>query len=319
VPGQPDQVDQPAVTVPPRRTDQADRQDPTDLRDEAVPAGAAPARVPRSFAVPAASAEPGGPGTSPERLAAPAPRRLAAAGAEARGATSASPSTGAPYRGAGEVIKAVGRLYFTLSGVDYVCSATSISSANRDLLVTAGHCIHGGGQGQAFATNVSFAPGYVAGALHYGLWTARRLIAPQSWTASQDFNHDVGFVVLNTRNGQHLADVVGTERIAFDTPRSWPLYVFGYPAQPPYNGGTLVYCSGTPGRDPYGGTQDSMACSMTSGASGGPWLAKFGSTRPGGGYVVSVISYAYEGDPNHLYGPYFDTIIGMVWFKAQAA
>jgi V8-like Glu-specific endopeptidase len=226
-------------------------------------------------------------------------------------------SSGAAYTDGGEVSKAVGRLYFTLGGIDYVCSATSITGANRDLLVTAGHCVHGGGAGQPFATNVSFAPGYSNGALPYGMWTARRLVAPASWTSSQDFNHDVGFVILNTRDGKHLADVVGTESIAFNTPRSWPLYVFGYPAQPPYSGGTLVYCAGTPGRDPYGGGQDGLTCSMTSGASGGPWLARFGSSRPGGGYVVSVISYAYEGDPDHLYGPYFDTTIGLVWFKAQ--
>ena len=50
---------------------------------------------------------------------------------------------------------------------------------------------------------------------------------------------------------------------------------FGYPAAGKYHGNDLMYCQGPVGTDPYtAGTTYRMACDMTGGRSGGPWLLK---------------------------------------------
>ena len=47
-------------------------------------------------------------------------------------------------------------------------------SANRDTVLTAGHCVNDGPG--AFHTNWMFVPGYRDGARPYGTWTARDLL-----------------------------------------------------------------------------------------------------------------------------------------------
>src|SRR3712207_8520122 len=54
--------------------------------------------------------------------------------------------------------------YTTLfrSGLDYVCSAGAVNSGKRRLVLTAGHCVHGGRGGQ-WMQNWVFYPGYQNG------------------------------------------------------------------------------------------------------------------------------------------------------------
>ncbi|EFC84852.1 serine protease [Parafrankia sp. EUN1f] len=226
------------------------------------------------------------------------------------------PSTGSPYRYGGLVAKTVGRLFTTINGIDYACSATVVTSTGRDLAVTAGHCLHEG-SGGAFATNVAFMPGYSDGSLPFGLWAARLITVTPGWGLRGDFDYDTGFILFNTRAGQHIENVVGGEKIAFNQPRTLAQYAFGYPRLGKYTGEELIYCAGPSSDDPYGTTSMGLACDMTGGASGGPLFTGLGRAGPGAGWVDSVVSYAYASDPETVYGTYFGRAIELLYYQSN--
>jgi V8-like Glu-specific endopeptidase len=205
-------------------------------------------------------------------------------------------------------------VFFTLDGGDFVCSASSVHSANRDTVVTAGHCVNSG-PGE-FATRWAFVPGYHDGYRPYGTWTARRLFAPTAWTERGNIDYDVGFAAVDRNDGRHLADAVGSQDIAFGSSRGQYAYAFGYPAVGRYDGNSLLYCQGTATDDSYGTDDQGMTCDMTDGSSGGPWLSRF-DPKSGRGVLTSVNSFGYNGMPNVMWGPYFGDEIHSVFGTAQ--
>lgn len=108
----------------------------------------------------------------------------------------------------------IGKVFFTLGGTDYVCSANSVASTNRSTVSTAGHCLNEGPG--AFATRFTFVPAYLNGAAPYGKWTARALYAPTEWSSSGNMQYDTGFAVMSPLNGSNLADVVGASGVRFN-------------------------------------------------------------------------------------------------------
>lgn len=229
-------------------------------------------------------------------------------------ASNSSVQRGAPTKvaaaPAAAVVATTGKVFFTLGGVNYVCSGAATSSSNRDVVTTAGHCVNEGPG--AFATNWAFVPAYDNGSRPYGTWTARALVTTNAWANQGDINYDGGFAVMNTLNGSHLTDVVGGQGIAFNLARGLSYSAYGYPAAPPFDGETLQSCSGTASDDVYGGTQSqSIPCNMTGGSSGGPWLT--------GASINSVNSFGYTGVPNRMFGPYFGTQIQSAYTSAAGA
>jgi V8-like Glu-specific endopeptidase len=222
----------------------------------------------------------------------------------------------------GAVAAAVGKVFFTLDGADYVCSGTLVGGKHPDVVLTAAHCVTGGtgpvstgraatgpgGKAKAqWATNWIFVPGFHNGRMPYGEYTARRFFAIPDWTGPKGGSeqYDVAFVQVTaaTRYG-----APGTAKpppgLPVEFARSQdktPLrrtYVFGYPAEQPYSGLYLDYCAG-----PVAASGGSVRtpCAMTAGDSGGPWLAGF-SPRPGSGEVAAVSTYKVSDDLRVLYG-----------------
>ncbi|MCO6011075.1 trypsin-like peptidase domain-containing protein [Actinoallomurus purpureus] len=263
-----------------------------------------PDRVPhRSEAVQAPEAPPASAGT--DLLAHAADRH------------SAESDPGAPWISLGAVRATTGKVFFTINGGDYVCSAGTVTGANRDLVVTAGHCVQDAAG--VWARNWIYVPGYDLGRRPYGAFTARHLFAPNAWSVRHDENHDVAMVALATVGGRHVADVVGAQNVAFDQPRGAVVYDFGYPTGGHYDGERLTYCSGRTYPDAHRLTQDQgLRCDMSEGASGGPWLARFNATT-GTGVVTSVNSFKYSDDPATMYGPYFGPAVRRVYEEAQHA
>ncbi len=200
----------------------------------------------------------------------------------------------------GGITKNVGKVFLTLNGKDFLCSATVVNSGNRDTLITAGHCVYDEGQ---FASNWTFVPGYSNGSAPHGKWTARALKAPAGWTQNGDLKQDVGFAVLNQQNGKHIADVVGAQKIAFNARKGAPIYSFGYPHYSPYNGESLQFCSDTarPDRKNADSTGQAIDCDMTEGSSGGPWVT--GMQASGMATVVSLNSFSYSDNLDVMIGP----------------
>ncbi|MBG0815809.1 serine protease [Planomonospora sp. ID82291] len=252
--------------------------------------------------VTALTGRPGAPGlTSPARRRASAPATAV--------------TSGARWTAGGAVRSTTGRVFLTLGGVDFVCSASSVRSGNRDLVVTAGHCVKDGAG--AWAENWTFVPGYDQGSQPYGRFTARRMFVAGPWSRSADDSHDLAMVALNTRNGRHLADVVGAQEIAFGAARGRHAYGFGFPVDPPYDGEHMIYCAGPVREDPYGQTRDQgLRCNMTAGSSGGPWFSSF-DPATGRGTITSVSSFKYSDDHGTMYGPYFGDTAKELYLTAQ--
>jgi V8-like Glu-specific endopeptidase len=210
---------------------------------------------------------------------------------------------------------AVGKIFFTLDGEDYVCSGTLVGGKRSDVVLTAAHCVTSGsgqgGAGQAngpkWATNWMFVPGFRDGLLPYGEYTARQFFVTPDWSGPEGGSeqYDIAFVQVTaaTLDGWSggaqpppglPVEFAGSQ----DAAPADRAYVFGYPSEPPYTGQYLSYCAG-----PVAASGGSVrtACGMTAGDSGGPWLAGF-SPRSGAGPVVAVSTYKVSDNLRVLYG-----------------
>jgi V8-like Glu-specific endopeptidase len=216
----------------------------------------------------------------------------------------AATANGALWNHGGAVARTTGKVFFTLGSHDYVCSGSTVASANAAVVVTAGHCVKDGTG--SWAANWTFVPGYANGKAPYGAYTARRFYVARQWSTHASNDYDVAFITLNqaTVGGTRIAAVreVGGQGIEFGSQPARE-NAFGYPADPPYNGQKLAYCSGTVRPDPYQWTTDTgLRCAMTAGSSGGPWLSSFNQAA-GTGIIASVSSFKYSTNSQILYGP----------------
>jgi hypothetical protein len=193
----------------------------------------------------------------------------------------------------------VGKLYFDVQrgpGVTWShCSATAVNSENKSMVVTAGHCVYnpdpdkdGDGRGDGIVEgdgfwyeNVQFCPGYEYGC-RLGIWYARQMYTTNSWfygtgtPRRYDWSDDMAIVLVSPNPQGYLVNAQGGHGITFNGSTGLDRHAFGYPASDrrfpayAYNGEDLVYC---PGRDSYDGAGHvGIGCTMTGGASGGPWL-----------------------------------------------
>ncbi|MFC4584451.1 trypsin-like serine peptidase [Sphaerisporangium corydalis] len=263
---------------------------------------------------------------TPATPATPTPSPSAPASASASPSPSATPSTtpaapaalssrssGAAWTAGGTVVKTEGRVFFTYQGRSASCSGTAVTSANKSVVITAGHCVKLGG---AFHTNWVFVPGYDNGSRPYGTWIATNLLTTTQWNATEDMNYDMAAAVVAPLNGQLLTDVVGGQGVAFNQARGRQMYAFGYPAASPYNGSKLIYCAGRVFEDYLVSTDQGLSCDMTGGSSGGGWFQNF-DQRTGAGTLNSVNSFKYNFAPYWMFGPYFGPEAQAVYTTAQ--
>ena len=218
--------------------------------------------------------------------------------------------TGATWTGGGQVAKTTGKLFFTENGGRYTCSGSAIANGSYNIVLTAGHCVHGGGAGQTFVTDWIFYPQYGANPSNppFGGWTGTDLFTTSLWATDPQgdgFDDDAGFAVVTNGAGGTLAGALGAlPSITFGAQSPATVQTsFGYPASKKYNSGNvLTYCQGPTkltydSADTYG-----MSCDMTGGSSGGPWFTGFnGST----GTITSLNSYGYSSLRNVMFGPVF--------------
>ncbi|GAA3492370.1 hypothetical protein [Streptomyces cremeus] len=221
---------------------------------------------------------------------------VAATGARDR-ALDDEPPAGVPWPGDAAGVAHVGRLFMVLpGGQKATCTAAVVTAANRDVVATAGHCVHLKAAGGAMKS-LLFVPGYDDGATPYGSYPARSVAVAPAWTEREDHAADFAFVALDTDDrGRHVQDVTGSRRAVFGAEPGGRRTALGYPFLAPYDGRTLQYCAGdaTPVEDGRlaGGSQ-LKPCRMTNGASGGPWYAR----QPGGEDVqVAVTSSRPRGE-----------------------
>ncbi|GAA1019008.1 peptidase [Acrocarpospora pleiomorpha] len=221
--------------------------------------------------------------------------------------TAASPrSDGEPWTSEGAITDTVGRIFFTVTsgssaGRNASCSGNAVTSANRSVVITAGHCVKIGG---SFHSNWVFVPGYDQGNRPHGTWVATSLLTTPQWNSREDMNFDLGAAVVAPLDGRLLTEAVGGQGIAFNQSRGRQMYAFGYPAASPYNGSRLIYCSGRAFDDFLMSEDVGLNCDMTGGSSGGPWFINFNEST-GLGLLNSVNSFKYNFANYWMFGPYF--------------
>jgi V8-like Glu-specific endopeptidase len=230
---------------------------------------------------------------------------------------------GASWTGNGAIEQRSGKLFFSTSGGNWQCSASVVNDGSTtngySTILTAGHCTYDGSEGWSF--NVAYIPDYddaptsaCANTVH-GCWTSTRLAInsdfyPSGFGPDAALRVDYGFMRmgLGGKSGTAELDAVtgGYGLRTSGVTTSDTQWAFGYPAAGKYHGNDLTYCKGTTINDPNGVGTWGMACNMTGGSSGGPWLT--GTTNPadGSGALSSVNSYGYSG-LTYMFGPRFNS------------
>jgi V8-like Glu-specific endopeptidase len=236
--------------------------------------------------------------SSVRRLRLPAMLAAAVAGLALVGSpATASAAPPIPTARTFDGVPGVGALFLNGTSQPHSCTADVISSPGRDLVLTAAHCLSGGGQG------AEFAPGYHDGETPYGVWQVTAAYVDPHWLSTQDPQRDYAFLRIapQRRAGRsmRLGDVV-------------PGYALGTAPRPGDRVQVVSY--------PYGIDDKPITCSVPTyaltgypsfdchgyvgGTSGSGWLARRGRSQ----VVVGLIGGLHQGGCVEYtsYSPRFD-------------
>lgn len=234
-----------------------------------------------------------------------------------------------------------GKLFMTdpVSGDDGSCTASSIQSNSRNMIVTAGHCLHGGGPDGEYYIDVKYIPRYdpyvdIRG--RYGEYVAIYGEVMPNWELSgktcsdpkdcadvpiSAYDHDVGFAAVIPSSpliATPLVDRVGGHEVQFSTASLFDTTIIGYPRNlGPGDGGMMPYrCDGLAHNEEYDNhvflTFDN--CPFEKGASGGPWLVDFEDDVTEA-KLFSVTSTTDQ--VGRLRAPYFDSDTETLYDKVE--
>jgi V8-like Glu-specific endopeptidase len=199
---------------------------------------------------------------------------------------------------------AVGKLFFSINGRPFVCSASTIQ---RRVVVTAGHCVHSGSPG-GFYSNWVFVPAFRDGGAPFLAWNWRFVIVTGTWaTGGGTVPNAADYAMIEfgdqpTNTGgplRRVGEVVGW--LGWQTLNLAPNHTskLGYPCnldscQKMQNVMSNNFRNTSPNNVEYGSD-------AAGGSSGGPWVQNFQILQTGGGTgsntgqdrVVGVTSYGY--------------------------
>ena len=198
-----------------------------------------------------------------------------------------------------------GKVFFTRSGLNYVCSGSIVNSEGKSLVWTAGHCV---GESGAWDSNFAFVPSYNNGSRPYGTWYARQLTTTTAWLYNGDFTQDVAGVTVSRNFGYRIADYLGAQGLMWNQSANYSACAFGYPQAAPYTGAYLTEACGST-YNPGNGTIY-MYSGLTGGSSGGPWLRNFDGNW---GYVNGHNDFIYTNAPVWMYSPYYGNQVASLY------
>lgn len=196
-----------------------------------------------------------------------------------------------------------------------VCSGSAVNSARKRLVLTAGHCVHGG-QGQTWMEQWIFVPGYHQGWEPNGRFGAYQFWTSTGWINSSDRGRDFAFVIThNNAGGSRVVDAAGGHGLIVNPGRPF-VHIAGYPVD--RDGGQVQwYCWGTTSSWSLFDGGQKLRCNFTGGASGGPWLRDYAPNGLGNA-ISDTHGIATDGSGDN-YGPYFDNHTADVYFAADGA
>ncbi|SCL58421.1 hypothetical protein GA0070604_3829 [Micromonospora eburnea] len=142
--------------------------------------------------------------------------------------------------------QAVGKVFFTTpNGGTASCSASTVASGKRRLVMTAGHCVHQGAGGQWYS-NWQFVPQYRNGSRPYGTFVASNLTARTAWINNSSSAEDMGIAIMYNGGayGLKVVETVGGHGLRWNWGYSVSVTALGYPSN--LGGGESQYfCQGT--------------------------------------------------------------------------
>lgn len=199
-----------------------------------------------------------------------------------------------------------GKLFFTLNGGDFACSATVIG---RSTIATAGHCVSDGSG--TFATSLLFCPSYYQGGAYptRGCWGWAFVVTSAGWHFSGSPDYDYACIVTpvtGTVVANKIGNVTGTAGRAVNF-TDVPEMIFGYPAGPPFPGNIIQMVATTDwyswDADAGGQVSKIVGNDLTGGSSGGGWF--LGWRAPGA--EVADTDGSWSTDPTTA-GPYINGV-----------
>lgn len=186
----------------------------------------------------------------------------------------------------------IGKLYFTTpSGGSSYCTANVISQ--RNILVTAAHCLYTRGQG--WHRNFRFVPADRFGVAPYGVYGWQSAGIMTNWITIGGRRWDVGMIRLsnNLSTGIPVTSYVGWLGRTWNQPYIMNLHSVGYASN--LSTQYTHICAA----ESFSGGLDVLAkgCDMTYGSSGGGWVLRYHpySSSSTHNYVTGVTSGPYPG------------------------
>lgn len=108
-------------------------------------------------------------------------------------------------------------------------------------VVTAGHCVHGGGTGESWVRRIEVIPGMNGSARPFGTVASTRFLATEGWVDEGDWQHDFAAIILPTPLGDRTG-WFGYGNYTDSVLRSSALNSVGYPGDKPF--GTMWATNG---------------------------------------------------------------------------
>jgi V8-like Glu-specific endopeptidase len=212
-----------------------------------------------------------------------------------------------PYR-------TVGKLFFSINGEPYLCSASVIQ---RRVVATAGHCVHSGNLATGFYSDFVFVPAYRDGTAPFRAWNWRFVTTTAAWaTGNDEVPNAADYAMIEfddqpiTTGGSSVRLGSVTGWLGWQTSSLLPNHTskLGYPCnldscEKMQNVMSNSYQPTEPNNVEYGSD-------ARGGSSGGPWVQNFQVLQAGGGTgiqsasnrVVGITSYGYVSDTPKVQG-----------------
>jgi hypothetical protein len=195
----------------------------------------------------------------------------------------------------------VGAIFLSSSDL-HACTGSVLHSAAGNLVLTAAHCLSGGGP-------VRFVPGFSSKAAPDDMWSVDALFLDPRWLANKDPLADYAIARVSRPAGGSVEALVGSAlTLGTAPPRGTQVTVVAYPAGV---GGLPIGCQANTGLSD-GGYPELLCEGLVDGTSGAPWIS--GST------VTGVIGGLHGGGcaENLSYSSPFDQHIAQLLARAQA-